>query len=104
MRAFSSVLVHALKAASSLSCTNGHSGSELCARWLPERTPEKTRFLRNQLHKGAEPEPDGRGASSQPGRYSWDSRSLLPAGLANQINQLADVSAANSANNTTIGV
>lgn len=48
--------------------------------------------------------PDGRDASSQPGRYSWDGCTLLPTALGNQINQLADVSAVNGASNTSIGV
>lgn len=48
--------------------------------------------------------PDGRDASSQPGRYSWDGCTLLPTGLGNQINQLADVSAVTRASHRVIGV
>lgn len=66
--------------------------------------PWKMRFLRNQLHKGMEAKPDGRDASSQPGRYFWDGFTLLPTGLANQINQLADVSAVTRASHAGIGV
>lgn len=62
------------------------------------------KFLRNQLYKGMKSGPDGRDASSQPGRYSWDSHTLLPTGLGNQINQLADVSAVNRGSNAGIGV
>lgn len=48
--------------------------------------------------------PDGRDAASQPGKDSWDGLTLVPTGLGNQINQLADVSAVYRASNTSKGV
>lgn len=96
-----------LKQSPPLTRANVRSGSEIRVYVLggyKRGPPRKGGFLRNQLHKGTESGPDGRDASSQPGRYSWDGRTLIPTGLGNQINQLADVSVVNRASNTSIGV